>query len=257
MPWFKVECGWWLTDWIIPLSSESQLCWLRLIEYTKEKGTRGTVKAISPAVAARVWMVGEESVRQLLIAAEASGAIVKEDSDWVITKWRDYQTDPTHAERQAGYRDRKKTSTASDSHVTARHSDKRHVTEVTPTGQERTGEENTVQDNQKSCAPEWLDVLDFASQIGKGEEDARRFFTYYEQKEWQTPSGPLANWKGMFRTWASSPLKVEHGGKSPGAITVEEAERIREGGPTPGSESPFAKLKRELAEKAAQGGDSA
>ena len=149
MPWFKVDCGWWLTDWIIPLSSESQLCWLRMIEYTKEKGSRGSVKAISPSVAARIWMVGEESVRKLIEAAQTSGAIIVADGEWTLTGWDQYQSDPTAAERQANSRAKKAKQVQS---VTASNDVSRDVTVTNGDNresrlEERRGEESKVDNN--------------------------------------------------------------------------------------------------------------
>jgi hypothetical protein len=66
---------WDASEWLCILSAEAQLVWVKLLCYAKGHGFDGRVKAINPIVAARMWNVGDESVRQLLKAAEIHGLL--------------------------------------------------------------------------------------------------------------------------------------------------------------------------------------
>lgn len=87
----RLDTMWDASQWLAPLSSECRLCWVLLLCYVRGHGTCGRAKALDPERAARMWYVGEESVRQLFLAAEAHGALRIEDSDWVVDKWDRYQ----------------------------------------------------------------------------------------------------------------------------------------------------------------------
>lgn len=73
------------------------------------------------------------------------GLIEKDGERLAIHKWREYQPDPTAAERQEAKRERDKSET--DSH--ASHSDTRDVTDVTLTGQDRTIPNQTKPNRKK------------------------------------------------------------------------------------------------------------
>lgn len=108
MRWIRLDVDFDDTPWLFCLSAESQLAWLKLLCYTKRSGIGGRVKALSSIVAAKKWGVGEESVTKLLQAAVLDGALQLDGSDWVITKWADFQEpDNTNAERQRRFRERK------------------------------------------------------------------------------------------------------------------------------------------------------
>lgn len=238
MPWFRVDSDWWMTEWLVCLSAEARLAWILLIGHVKANGERGRAKSLSPQVAARVWMIGEESVRQLLIAAENAGAITKDDGDWVVTKWRDYQTDPTHAERQAEYRERKKTLTTSDSDVTSRDSHSRHVTEVTLTGQDRTLQENNpcspLNDpkpkRERFTPPTAEAVASRASDIGLPMGEAKKFFAHYESNGWKVGKAPMKSWRAALDKWKCNwEDQSGHANSKPASpqpITVEQAQAM-------------------------------
>lgn len=106
----RLDTMWDASRWLAPLSSECRLCWVLLLCYVKAHGRDGRAKALDPARAARMWYVGEESVRQLFLAAESHGAVHVEGSDWVVDKWSEYQGDSTANERMKRYRERKSES---------------------------------------------------------------------------------------------------------------------------------------------------
>ena len=112
--WFRVNCDWWESDWLHVLSAEAQLAWIKLLGRVKSVGVGGSVKQTSTSLLAHQWLQSEESVRQMLRAAEIAGAIIVEDDSWFITEWHKYQSDTTNAERQKLHRERKKASESQD-----------------------------------------------------------------------------------------------------------------------------------------------
>jgi len=112
--WFRVNCDWWESDWLHVLSAEAQLAWIKLLGRVKSVGVGGSVKQTSTSLLARQWLQSEESVLQMLKAAEMAGAISVEDGSWVITGWSKFQNDTTNAERQKSHRERKKAGESQD-----------------------------------------------------------------------------------------------------------------------------------------------
>jgi len=110
----RVDTMWSSSDWLAVLSAEARLVWIELLCYTKNAGRDGKVKALNPIVAGRMWSLGEESVRQLLLAAEKHGAIRIEGQNWVVAKWPEYQSDSTAAERKRKQREREKVTECHD-----------------------------------------------------------------------------------------------------------------------------------------------
>ena len=100
----RLDTVWSTSPWLSVLAAEARLCWIELLCYVKGHGRNGRVKALHPLVASRMWFVGEESVRQLLMAAEKHGAISLHEQDWIVDKWDKYQGDPTASERQARFK---------------------------------------------------------------------------------------------------------------------------------------------------------
>lgn len=106
--WLKLEVSWSMSPWVCVLSAESRLAWIELLCYVKTSGFGGRAKAPAATAFARRCFIGEEAVRQMLMAAEADGALQIVDGEWVVKNWHKYQDDETHAERQARYRAKKK-----------------------------------------------------------------------------------------------------------------------------------------------------
>lgn len=117
--WLKLDITWSHSEWLSVLSAESRLTWIELLCYVKGYGTAGKARAITPERFARMVYLGEESVRQLLKAAEIHGALEIQGHDWVITKWEEYQGD-TGAERKKAWRDKKREAIESVSHYVPR-----------------------------------------------------------------------------------------------------------------------------------------
>ena len=106
--WIRLDIGFHRSDWIIPLSPESQLAWLRLLCYTKAEGVKGRVKSMSPKTAGLEWRLSADSVVSMLEAAESDDAISVEGSEWVVTNWEVYNpSDATSAARSRRYRNDK------------------------------------------------------------------------------------------------------------------------------------------------------
>lgn len=114
----RLDTMWDASPWLIPLAEGAQLSWVKLLCYVKNAGREGRAKALIPLLASRMWNVGEESVRQLLYAAEGHGALRIDGSDWVIVKWSEYQGDSTAAERKQRQREREKEGKSRMSRVT-------------------------------------------------------------------------------------------------------------------------------------------
>jgi hypothetical protein len=89
--WIRLNIDWDESPWLFVLSAGSQLAWIKLLCRVKTEGRHGTVKALSPEVAAKKWGVGSEDVEKLLRAASEHGAVLIEDGFWTITSWGDYQ----------------------------------------------------------------------------------------------------------------------------------------------------------------------
>lgn len=148
MTWFKLYCGWWMSEWLVELSPEARLCWVLLIEHVKEKGTKGDAPAMSPRIAALRWLVTEQAVTELLEAAVLSRAVTVTDGRWIVNKWEDYQSDPTAAKRKQDERDRKKAQTETTQVQKAEsHGESRPVTQ-NHAREERRGEERRIEENR-------------------------------------------------------------------------------------------------------------
>lgn len=206
--WIRLETSWALSEWLAPLSSEARLCWVMLLCHVKAQGQHGTCRALSPLVAARHWFVGEESVRQMLMAAEAHGALVVSEGVWTISKWRDYQGDPTAAERQRRRRDRQK-EPEQPQNVTLRHGCHALRHGVTPTEQNRTEQDRTYKQEGKggyrgktqTALPGRGEWVAYALSLGLSENDANATFDHYESVGWVTAGRkPIVDWQACVRT---------------------------------------------------------
>lgn len=125
MRWIRLDLSWSHSQWLSIMSAESRLAWVELLCYVKGFGTAGRARAMTPDRFARMIYVGEESVRQMLNAAEIHGALTVVENDWVIVKWAKYQGDETGAERQRRFKENRKASSGNAGNAL--------VTEVTAT----------------------------------------------------------------------------------------------------------------------------
>lgn len=103
--WLRLDAGWQDSEWVADLSCGGRLAWVSLLGHVKVAGVRGQVRALAPSVAGRRWDIPAEDVAAMLAAAQADGALVIEDGDWIVTGWARYQEpDPSNAERKRRWR---------------------------------------------------------------------------------------------------------------------------------------------------------
>ena len=139
MRFLKLELTWFTSPWLIVLSGNARLSWVQLLCYAKASGQAGRVKRLPPHVAARMWFLGEEDVRQMEMAAIADGAITIDGGDWVVSNWSRYQDDEGAKERMRRYRDRLK-SGENVTDVTRNERNETCVTIEEKRGEEKIGE---------------------------------------------------------------------------------------------------------------------
>lgn len=154
MRWIRLDLSWSHSEWLSVLSAESRLAWVELLCYVKGFGTDGRARTMTPDRFARMIYVGEESVRQMLRAAEIHGSLAIIDNDWVIVKWSKYQGDETAAERMRRYRENRKArsvESAGDDPVTDVTRNARNVTDVTGTETETETETSKKHSKKNAC----------------------------------------------------------------------------------------------------------
>ena len=141
--WIRLDTTWDHSEWVAAMDPEAQLAWVKLLCHVKAHGYAGSVKRLTPAVAARVWGLRVTSVTEMEAAAIEDEALVIEDDEWIITSWSERQSDPTAAERMRRYRERQQEDTPEPppDDVTR---NERNVTGVTPTETETYTETSMV-----------------------------------------------------------------------------------------------------------------
>ena len=117
---FKLDTAWDARPWIQALSAEAQNVWIKLQCYVAAHGLGGRVNALTTAHAARMFWVGEETVRQLLTAAELAGQLEISTDYWILTTWKDEQGYVQAKERMRKLRERKKEAELPEQDVTLR-----------------------------------------------------------------------------------------------------------------------------------------
>lgn len=210
--WLRLNTDWHLSDWLVVLSAESRLAWVQLLCHVKINGFAGRCKAVAPMVAERLWFVNEPSIRQMLQAAEKAGALLVTDGVWEIAKWRDYQGDDTHAERQKRYRERKSQVQKSQKVTDGDASE----TKVTLTETE-TKTETIKKKLKKKIPPDISEVCDYATSRGYDQEEAEKFFDHHSTRGWEIGKNqaPMRDWEAAWRTWERNLRKyVAHKSKS-------------------------------------------
>lgn len=184
------------------MSAEAKLAWVMLICHVKGHGFGGVCKAVEPAAAARVWFMGEESVRQMLIAAQTGGALVVTEGEWTVLNWRKYQGDETNSERQSRWREKQK-------RIQNHNEDNALVTKVTLTETETVKETtNVVSSRQKRSKafvpPKVEEVAAYMASRGwaNSAKRAAQFVSHYETSGWVRGKGTkITNWKACVVTW--------------------------------------------------------
>jgi hypothetical protein len=89
--WLKLNVAWSKSAWLEVLSAECRLAWIEMLCYIKTNGVAGKAKAPTTARFARECLIGEESVIQLLKAAESDGALTILSGEWIVSNWEYYQ----------------------------------------------------------------------------------------------------------------------------------------------------------------------
>lgn len=200
--WLRLNTDWHLSDWVVVLSAESRLAWIQLLCHVKVNGFAGKCKAIAPQVAERLWFVNEPSIRQMLQAAENSGALVIENGTWFLTGWSKFQGDETNAERQKRFKDKKKVT-----EVTVGNGG---VTEVTTTETETETETKTKPIDKsigsrklKFSPPSEEEVVSYFKEKDSTKEEAIKFMLFYESKNWMVGKNKMSKWRSSAGLWMS------------------------------------------------------
>lgn len=223
--WLRISLDWSTSDWLIILSAESRLCWIEFLCYVKQVGTFGTVAKRHPLTLARRWGVGEESVTQMLRAAELHGAITTQDEQWVVAKWTHYQGND--AERMRLSRSTKTPK----------------CDEVEPSVHERSGTFTNVQDVRVDTdtdtdtditpptpsrgkrvgfsSPSIEEVKAYGREIGLAFGECEAFWDYFTSNGWKVGNkAPMKDWKASLRNWKRSPYRNQRSGSLPRASEV-------------------------------------
>ena len=199
---FKLDTAWDTRPWVQALSAEAQNVWIKLQCYIAAHGVGGQANALTPAYAARIWWVGEESVKQCLTAAQLAGMLDVSKDDWVLPHWRTDQGDPTGAERKRNQRARER-----DNQV--------HVTGVTRDGvtvthkkkkkkrEEDTKERETSVSPKKDRPSSLEEVVSYFNEKGSNRLEAEKFWYFYESKGWKVGKNPMQVWKMAASGWIS------------------------------------------------------
>lgn len=202
--WIRLNIDWHTSDWLVVLSAESRLAWVQLLCHMKAQGYAGRCKAINPLVAERMWFVNEPSIRQMLQAAEQSGALIVADGAWEIPKWKEFQGDETNSKRQSEFKQRNKVTVGNG-----------EVTEVTPTETETETETKEKINKKNFVPPTQGEVLEYANERGIVDNPGResqRFVDYWTSIGWKRGRNSVKDWKATWRTWESNNQKDSNDG---------------------------------------------
>lgn len=199
--WIRLNIDFHLSSWLVTLSAEARLAWVMLLCYVKSNGIGGAAKEIDSLTASRLWFVGEESVRQMLIAADKSGALRTVDGEWQVVKWKQYQGDETAADRQRRFKERKKEAEVTGGNALA--------TKVTPT---ETETETLTPPTPSKARPSNLgEVLEYLRSIGcpNPSEESEKFMDHFIANGWKTGKSlaPVKDWQACARTWTKNAKK--------------------------------------------------
>lgn len=130
--WIRLDTTWSQSGWVADLDPEARLAWVELLCHVKAHGYAGSVKRLSPNVAARLWGLRVTAVTDMEAAAVGDDALIVDEDEWIITGWSSRQSDPKAADRMRRYRERQQEVTK-DSPKTDVTRNSRNVTESAPT----------------------------------------------------------------------------------------------------------------------------
>lgn len=197
----KAYIGWWEEDWINVLSAESQLAWIKFMERGKSHGIGGAVPKFSFQTVARQWLQGEESIRQMIRAAEMSGEVVDRGDHWLIVNWRRDQGDETGAERQRRFKERQKGNDGNALGNGGNAEERR--------GEEKRGDTPPMspsrgkRERKKFVPPTPVEVAAYCTETGMPKSEGRKFFDHYTANGWKVGKNPMVDWKAAVRNWKS------------------------------------------------------
>jgi hypothetical protein len=219
----RLDTMWSASEWLAVLAAEARLVWVELLCYVKGHGRDGRVKALHPLVASRMWFVGEESVRQLLIAAEQHGALSTNGQDWIIAKWEQYQGDPTAAERQARFKQKQRQCevTVDNALPTVSNAEKEKETEKKKETPPSEGQ------RKKSHLPTLEEAQAYFVERGSTAEQGERYWNFYESKGWKVGKTPMERWKAAASNWIARSKEYANG-KPEKSIPLRSAEELEE-----------------------------
>jgi len=200
--WFRENVDWWEREWCLVLSSEARLCWNLLKCRIGSVGQHGRVPKSPVSLLARQWLVGEESVRQMLTAALATSELYEEGDHWCMRDPSIYAKDPRATERKQAQRERENASRMSRdccdvTDVTVQDKTRQDSTypPISPQGGKR--REVFVKPSAQECA-------DFAKEIGLPLSEARDFFNFFTSNGWKVGGkAPMKDWHAAMHTWKS------------------------------------------------------
>lgn len=210
--WIRVNLDWSSSDWLVVLSSEARLCWIEFLCHVKQNGSKGSVAKRHPLTLARKWGVGEESVSQMLRAAEADGAITVTEQDWIVEKWREYQGDDAERMRNWRAKNREKSDDSEPSVTVTKRNVARTIRDVTvdidiDVDNDNKRKKATPSKEKPPFSPPTVpEVARYvAEEFGLNFRFAEDFIRKNEARGWVDSKGkPYQNWKLVVGTWARS-----------------------------------------------------
>jgi hypothetical protein len=129
--WIRLDGDFFTNDEIVDVTVTVRYAMIAVLSYVKDYGSRGAVKASAKQIA-MTKAISEDSV----LAALKNGLFSVMGKSIQVLNWKEFQIDPTNAERQAKHRER-------NSDIC----DSRDVTVVTPTLRYVTGRDVTPTKN--------------------------------------------------------------------------------------------------------------
>lgn len=193
--WIRLNIDWFESEWVLAMSAEAQNCWIKLLCRAKANGFAGSVKLGPIHHLARIWYVGEESVRQMLKAGELSGALTLDGDTVTLVNWATYQGDSTNTERQRRFKSKRKDNGSNGGNAL--------VTEVTLTKTvTKTGTETIPPKPPRTFVkPTQSECDDYAKTIGLPVPESRKLYDFYESKGWKVGRAAMKDWQAAMRNW--------------------------------------------------------
>lgn len=219
--WFRNDVDWWEQEWCLPLSSEAKHCYNLMLCRIGAVGQHGRAKKTPLTALARQWFVGEESIRQMLIAAVGAGLIVDDGQYWEVKDPTIYAKDATATERKRAQRERERESRMS-----------RDVTDVTDvTVQDKTRQD--IQDNtpptpsrgkrEVFVKPSVEECVAYSKTLRLPASEAKLFHDHFSSNGWKVGGkAPMRDWRASMRTWTA------RWGKSSGGARAGQADWLED-----------------------------